>query len=156
MAPHKPRKSTPEQDSEDEDMMEYNPDEFDPDEYVQKYYNIGEYTSVITPTCYKNVKKVENERGSHCGEARGQGPVEPCLQTFLLVGQIVGSEDIRRVDIKCRFWDKWSVELHRLNMGPVLGQVERGARLTPGGRRDKERGDKMGVSLPEKHSAHAL
>ncbi|GFX60951.1 hypothetical protein TNCV_1897111 [Trichonephila clavipes] len=29
-----------------------------------------------------------------------------------------------RVDIKCRFWDKWS--LHRLNMGPVLGQVERG------------------------------
>ncbi|GFW43025.1 hypothetical protein TNCV_1474211 [Trichonephila clavipes] len=52
MAPHKPRKSTPEQDSEDEDMIEY-----DPDEYVQEYYNIGEYTSVITPTCYKNVKK---------------------------------------------------------------------------------------------------
>ncbi|GFX90028.1 hypothetical protein TNCV_887261 [Trichonephila clavipes] len=39
MAPHKPRKSTPEQDSEDEDMIEYNPDEFDPDDYVQKYYN---------------------------------------------------------------------------------------------------------------------
>ncbi|GFX29080.1 RNA-directed DNA polymerase from mobile element jockey [Trichonephila clavipes] len=52
----KPRKSTPEQDSENEDMIEYNPDEFDPDEYVQKYYDIGEYTSVITPTCYKNVK----------------------------------------------------------------------------------------------------
>ncbi|GFT38375.1 uncharacterized protein TNCV_3064291 [Trichonephila clavipes] len=57
MAPQKPRKSTPEQDSEDEDMIEYNPDEFDPDEYVQKYYDIGEYTSVITPTCYKNVKR---------------------------------------------------------------------------------------------------
>ncbi|GFV21329.1 hypothetical protein TNCV_2370861 [Trichonephila clavipes] len=56
MAPHKPRKSTPEQDSEDEDMIEYNPDEFDPDDYVQKYYNIGEYKSVITPTCYKNVR----------------------------------------------------------------------------------------------------
>ncbi|GFV21278.1 hypothetical protein TNCV_4323181 [Trichonephila clavipes] len=56
MAPHKPRKSTPEQDSEDEDMIEYNPDEFDPDDYVQKYYNIGEYKSVITPTCYKNLK----------------------------------------------------------------------------------------------------
>ncbi|GFV05083.1 hypothetical protein TNCV_222981 [Trichonephila clavipes] len=56
MAPHKPRKSTPEQDSEDEDMIEYNPDEFDPDEYVQKYYNIGDYTSVITPTCYKNLR----------------------------------------------------------------------------------------------------
>ncbi|GFX90063.1 hypothetical protein TNCV_887601 [Trichonephila clavipes] len=54
MAPHKPRKSTPEQDSEDEDMIEYNPDEFDPDDYVQKYYTIGEYKSVITPTCYKN------------------------------------------------------------------------------------------------------
>ncbi|GFS92657.1 hypothetical protein TNCV_1160991 [Trichonephila clavipes] len=54
MTPHKPRKSTPEQDSSDEDMVEYNPDEFDPDEYVQKHYNIGEYTSVITPTCYKN------------------------------------------------------------------------------------------------------
>ncbi|GFX90029.1 uncharacterized protein TNCV_887271 [Trichonephila clavipes] len=36
MTPHKPRKSTPEQDSEDEDMIEYNPDEFDADEYVQK------------------------------------------------------------------------------------------------------------------------
>ncbi|GFT00660.1 integrase catalytic domain-containing protein [Trichonephila clavipes] len=57
MAPHKPRKSTPEQDSEDEDMIEYNPDEFDPDDYVQKYYNIGKYESVITPTCYKNLKK---------------------------------------------------------------------------------------------------
>ncbi|GFY22351.1 uncharacterized protein TNCV_398871 [Trichonephila clavipes] len=57
MAPHKPRKSTPEQDSEDEDMIEYNPDEFDPDDYVQKYYNIEEYKSVITPTYYKNVKK---------------------------------------------------------------------------------------------------
>ncbi|GFX93690.1 hypothetical protein TNCV_1588671 [Trichonephila clavipes] len=43
MAPHKPRKSTPEQDSEDEDMIEYNPDEFDPDDYVQNYYNIGDY-----------------------------------------------------------------------------------------------------------------
>ncbi|GFY00064.1 hypothetical protein TNCV_1341621 [Trichonephila clavipes] len=57
MAPHKPRKSTPEQDSEDEDMIEHNPNEFDPDDYVQKYYNIGEYKSSITPTCYKNVKK---------------------------------------------------------------------------------------------------
>ncbi|GFV47275.1 uncharacterized protein TNCV_4829311 [Trichonephila clavipes] len=43
MAPHKPRKSTPEQDSEDEDMIEYNPEEFNPDDYVQKYYNIGKY-----------------------------------------------------------------------------------------------------------------
>ncbi|GFV94298.1 hypothetical protein TNCV_2267521 [Trichonephila clavipes] len=34
MAPHKPRKSAPEQDSED--MLEYNPDEFNPDDYVQK------------------------------------------------------------------------------------------------------------------------
>ncbi|GFX25486.1 hypothetical protein TNCV_1407521 [Trichonephila clavipes] len=51
MAPHKPRKSTPELDSEDEDMIEYNPDD-----YVQKYYNIGEYKSVITPACYKNAK----------------------------------------------------------------------------------------------------
>ncbi|GFW40041.1 hypothetical protein TNCV_5117241 [Trichonephila clavipes] len=41
MAPHKPRKSTPEQDSKDEDMIEYNPVEFDPGDYVQKYYNIG-------------------------------------------------------------------------------------------------------------------
>ncbi|GFY14787.1 uncharacterized protein TNCV_648301 [Trichonephila clavipes] len=59
MAPHKPRKSTPEQDSEDEDMIEYNPDEFDPDDYVQKYYNIGEHKSVITPTCYKNAKNCQ-------------------------------------------------------------------------------------------------
>ncbi|GFU41032.1 hypothetical protein TNCV_4646021 [Trichonephila clavipes] len=54
MAPHKPRKSTPEQDSED--MVEYYPEEFDPDGYVQKYYNIGEYKNVITPTYYKNAK----------------------------------------------------------------------------------------------------
>ncbi|GFX48485.1 hypothetical protein TNCV_583851 [Trichonephila clavipes] len=47
MTPHKPRKSTPEQDSEDEDIIDYNPDEFDPDECVQKYYNIGEYKSAI-------------------------------------------------------------------------------------------------------------
>ncbi|GFV92395.1 hypothetical protein TNCV_3950051 [Trichonephila clavipes] len=59
MAPHKPRKSTPEQDSEDEDMIEYHPEEFDPDEYVQ---NLNKSDESQTVKIYEGKERSDPER----------------------------------------------------------------------------------------------
>ncbi|GFV72184.1 hypothetical protein TNCV_3278391 [Trichonephila clavipes] len=59
MAPHKPQKSTPEQDSEDVDMIEHNPDEFDADEYVQNWkYPRNLESPRVSPPGFRNYSKI--------------------------------------------------------------------------------------------------